>query len=47
MADRRPIIDLTDTEGSSVAGIKQISSLTDGKTWLATASEEGLVYVGS
>lgn len=38
--------DPTDTEGGSVAGLKQISSLTGGKTWLATASEEGLVDVG-
>ena len=37
--------DPTDTEGSSVAGIKQISSLVGGKTWLATASEDGLIDV--
>ncbi|MEP9364741.1 glycosyl hydrolase [Nocardioides sp. CN2-186] len=38
--------DPTDTEGSSVAGVKQISSLAGGRTWLATASEDGLIYVG-
>ena len=38
--------DPTDTEGASVAGVKQISSLAGGPAWLATASEEGLVYVG-
>lgn len=37
--------DLDDTEGSSVAGRKQISSLTGGRTWLGTASEDGLVDV--
>lgn len=37
--------DPTDTDGSSIAGLKQISSLTGGKTWLATASEDGLVDV--
>ena len=37
--------DPTDTEGSSVAGLKQISSLTGGKAWLATASKDGLVDV--
>lgn len=38
--------DPTDTDGSWVAGRKQISSLTGGPAWLATASEDGLVYVG-
>lgn len=37
--------DPDDTGGSSVAGLKQISSLAGGKTWLATASEDGLVDV--
>jgi len=37
--------DPTNTDGSQIAGLKQISSLTGGKTWLATASEDGLVDV--
>ena len=37
--------DPTNTDGSQIAGLKQISSLTGGKTWLGTASEDGLVDV--
>lgn len=37
--------DPTNTDGGSVAGVKQISSLTGGRTWLATASEDGLIDV--
>ena len=37
--------DPDDTEGGSVAGLKQISSLAGGRAWLATASEDGLVDV--
>ncbi|MFA6298535.1 MAG: glycosyl hydrolase [Nocardioides sp.] len=37
--------DPTNTDGSWIAGLKQISSLAGGKTWLATASEDGLVNV--
>jgi beta-mannanase len=37
--------DPTNTDGSWIAGLKQISSLAGGKTWLATASEDGLVDV--
>ncbi|WP_395659936.1 glycosyl hydrolase [Nocardioides sp.] len=37
--------DPTNTDGSQIQGLKQISSLTGGKTWLGTASEDGLVDV--
>jgi hypothetical protein len=37
--------DPTNTDGSSIAGLKQISSLAGGRTWLETASEDGLVDV--
>lgn len=39
--------DPTNTDGSSIAALKQISSLAGGKTWLATASEDGLVNVAT
>lgn len=38
--------DPTNTDGSQIAGLKQISSLAGGPAWLATASEDGLIYVG-
>ena len=37
--------DPTNTDGSWVAGVKQLSSLTGGTSWLATSNADGLINV--